>query len=461
MPGKVSQQRVLATIVFTDVVGYSARMQGAERRTLALVRRDLAVVAAECERCGGTVVKNTGDGVLMHFSTAGRAVECALRVQAAFARVAKGLPPQDVLQHRIGIHLGDVFLTEGDAVGDGVNIAARLLEQAEPGGVCLSQTVYDVVKNRLGVKATYLGPRELKNIAEAVPVYQIVLDAAAKVTGGRASPVPRPAPRPWPRIAAAGLGLAIAAAIVLVVWRHAPRPVARADSTPPTGATPRAVAASAVVPASIPATTSSVPDPPKILRPYARAVHLLTLIDPERDAVAGNWRRVQGSIIGSGNAFARARLPYEPPAEYDLAVEFIMPRPAHVVMILTHHGRSFAWHMGDAENTAAGFELVAGGKAVLNKTTVRSDPYLKPGQRHRAVVQVRNGYVAAYLDDVLQTSYVTDYSDLDLPPSWSLGEPSLGLGCSLPTRFIQIQVFDITGTGKLPKRDKPATRPAT
>src|SRR5690242_18515588 len=99
MPGKTSHQRVLTTIVFTDVVGYSARMQSAERHTLALVRRDLAVITAECERCGGTVVKNTGDGLLMHFSTAGRAVECALRAQAAIARSARGLPPDDVLRH--------------------------------------------------------------------------------------------------------------------------------------------------------------------------------------------------------------------------------------------------------------------------------------------------------------------------------------------------------------------------
>lgn len=461
MPGKTSQQRVLATIVFTDVVGYSARMQGAERHTLALVRRDLAVVAAECEHCGGKVVKNTGDGLLMHFSTAGRAVECALRVQAAFARAAKGLPPEDVLQHRIGIHLGDVFLTDSDAVGDGVNIAARLLEQAEPGGVCLSQTVYDVVKNRLGVKATYLGPRELKNIAEAVPVYQIVLDAAAKVTNAKLPPAPRRLPSSWVSFAAVGLGIAAAGFIALVIWRHTPRQSANADPTSATSSLARPVAAGSLVPASMPASMKSSTDPPRILRPYARVVHVLTFIDPERDAVTGNWRRVQTAIIGGGNPFARMRIPYEPPEEYDLSVEFIMPRPGNLVMILTRRGRSVAWHMGDAENTAAGFELVAGGKAVFNKTTVRADPYLQPGQRHRAVVQVRRGYIAAYLDDILQASYTSDYSDLDLPAAWSLGEPSLGVGCSMPTRFIQIQICDVTGTGKLLRQNRPTTRPAT
>ena len=96
----------------------------------------------------------------------------------------------------MGIHLGDIFLTESDVMGDGVNIAARLQSEAEPGGICISQTVYDVVKNKLAIKAVSLGPRELKNIREAIYAYRIVVDAetnqaekAAPVRSGRRFPL--------------------------------------------------------------------------------------------------------------------------------------------------------------------------------------------------------------------------------------------------------------------------------
>jgi len=85
------------------------------------------------------------------------------------------------LEHRMGIHLGDIFISESDAMGDGVNIAARLQSEAEPGGICISQTVYDVVKNKLAIRAVALGPRELKNIREAIYAYRIVLDAESSL----------------------------------------------------------------------------------------------------------------------------------------------------------------------------------------------------------------------------------------------------------------------------------------
>jgi class 3 adenylate cyclase len=178
--------RVLATIVFTDAVGFSARVAADESHTLKILERDLAYITQKCVSFGGRVIKNTGDGLLMYFPAAGQAIECAMKVQGAFARAADSMPPENYLQHRIGIHLGDVFLSETDVMGDGVNIAARVLTEAEPGGICFSQTVYDVVKNRLAIKATYLGPRELKNIREAVPLYQILIAVAAKEkpTGG-------------------------------------------------------------------------------------------------------------------------------------------------------------------------------------------------------------------------------------------------------------------------------------
>src|SRR5688572_9913416 len=157
------EHRRLAAIVFTDVVGFSRRAEQDEEKTLALVRRDLKIITDTCAALGGSALKNTGDGLLMCFSSAEAAVSCALRVQKAFMDAPRTLPPDEVLQHRIGIHLGDVFVSSSDVAGNDVNIANRLLGKAEPNGICISQTVYDVVKSKAGLQATYLGPVELKN----------------------------------------------------------------------------------------------------------------------------------------------------------------------------------------------------------------------------------------------------------------------------------------------------------
>jgi hypothetical protein len=148
-----------------------------EDHTLELVQRDLAFMSRLCEQFAGKVLKWTGDGLLLYFTSAVQAVACALKIQQSIAAAAHELPPEDVLQHRIGIHLGDVFVSATDVMGDGVNIAARLQAEAVPGGICISQVVYDVVKKRIALKASYLGPRELKHIQEPIPLYQIILDA--------------------------------------------------------------------------------------------------------------------------------------------------------------------------------------------------------------------------------------------------------------------------------------------
>lgn len=172
-----SGQRTLAAIVFTDAVGFSARMQVDEETTLRLLQRDFAAVRALCAQHQGAVLKTTGDGLLLYFSSAVQAVACALAMQRHFAGLNRKGPATETLVHRVGIHLGDVFVSEQDVMGDGVNIAARLQAEAEPGGICISQTVYDVVKNKLELHVTSLGARELKNIAESIPIYRLLLDA--------------------------------------------------------------------------------------------------------------------------------------------------------------------------------------------------------------------------------------------------------------------------------------------
>jgi class 3 adenylate cyclase len=173
MPG----QRSLAAIVFTDVVGFSARMQENEELTLRLLKQDFELMREACIQHGGSVLKTTGDGLLLHFMSAVQAVACALAIQRSFAERLKGKPVEKPLVHRVGIHLGDVFFDKDDVMGDGVNIAARLQAEAEPGGICISQTVYHVVRNKLALQVTRLGPRELKNISQAIPIYKLLLQA--------------------------------------------------------------------------------------------------------------------------------------------------------------------------------------------------------------------------------------------------------------------------------------------
>jgi len=170
-------QRSLAAIVFTDVVSFSARMQADEETTLRLLKRDFHAMREICTQHHGAVLKTTGDGLLLYFSSAVQAVAGALAMQRAFAEQMKTRPAAESLTHRLGIHLGDVFVNDQDVMGDGVNIAARLQAEAEPGGICISQTVYDVVRNKLALHVTRLSPRELKNISQAIPIYRLLLEA--------------------------------------------------------------------------------------------------------------------------------------------------------------------------------------------------------------------------------------------------------------------------------------------
>jgi class 3 adenylate cyclase len=242
--------RTLAAIVFTDVVSFSAHMGRDEVKTLGLITRDFAEMRRLCEARGGAVLKTTGDGLLCYFASAVEAVACALEMQKHFAELAKKLPAGEALQHRIGIHLGDVLVQDQDVMGDGVNIASRLQAEAEPGGICISQTVYDVVKNKIELKATYLGARDLKNIAQAVPVYRLLLEAQAREA------VPPAGKKSFRWLLAAAIA-AVAMLLVAVVMVHAhkkalpaPAPVAAAAPTPPA---PVPVAASAPMPPTPPA----------------------------------------------------------------------------------------------------------------------------------------------------------------------------------------------------------------
>ena len=165
-------QRSLAAIVFTDTSNFSALMSRDEERTRRLIARDLKNMRLACQGSGGQVVKSTGDGLLMLFTSAVQAVGCALEIQRNIREQNRALRSSERLWHRIGVHLGDVFRDHNDVMGDGVNIAARLQAEGRPGGVCVSSTVYEVVQNRLPFYVVRRGTRKLKNVGNVL-VYQI------------------------------------------------------------------------------------------------------------------------------------------------------------------------------------------------------------------------------------------------------------------------------------------------
>lgn len=170
--GNPLSRRTLAAIVFTDVVSFTQRMSDDELHTLLLVQRDFQQMEALCQQFAGRVLKHLGDGLLLYFSSAEQAVLCAIAIQQVLA-TATNLSPEDILQHRIGIDLGDVVHSDQDVMGNSVNLAARLQSLAVPGGICLSQSVYDVVSAHLPIPITYGGKQPIKGLEAPLPIYHI------------------------------------------------------------------------------------------------------------------------------------------------------------------------------------------------------------------------------------------------------------------------------------------------
>ena len=195
----MAETRKLAAIVAADVVGYSRLAGSDEDRTLARLRAlrsdliDPTIIVHH-----GRVVKRTGDGSLVEFRSVVDAVRCAIEVQNGMVERNAGLPPERRIEFRIGIHLGDVVEeSDGDLMGDGVNIAARLEGIAAPGAICLSEDAYRQVKSRLDLAVNDLGPTQLKNIAEPVRVYSLEVGRLARAKRAESPPqAPTPSSPP-------------------------------------------------------------------------------------------------------------------------------------------------------------------------------------------------------------------------------------------------------------------------
>ena len=231
-------QRKLTTIFSADVQGYSRLMEADEEGTLATLKQYRDAMARLIAAHGGRVVNTWGDGLLAEFPSVVEAVRTAVDVQNELAEHNAGRSTATRMLFRIGINLGDVIVEGDDLYGDGVNIAARLQTQAAPGGIVISNTVYDQVRNKVGVGFEFLGNLSVKNIAEGVPSYAVRIGETAtqpqalEQRFGRnpqatpaeargpatASPAVARSLRPDRKVATLGLVAAVLIAINLLTW---------------------------------------------------------------------------------------------------------------------------------------------------------------------------------------------------------------------------------------------------
>jgi TolB-like protein/class 3 adenylate cyclase/Flp pilus assembly protein TadD len=187
-------ERRLAAILVADVASYSRLMHANEERTHARVTALLAsTVAPAIARHGGRIVKHTGDGLLAEFASAVDAVRAAMLFQDSIYESVRDDAADQRILFRVGINIGDVIVGAHDIFGDGINIAARLEGIAEPGGICLSSSVHDQVRGKIGAEFADLGAQNLKNIETPIRVFAVVPDAPGAAAQGATARPPPPA----------------------------------------------------------------------------------------------------------------------------------------------------------------------------------------------------------------------------------------------------------------------------
>ncbi len=188
MDEHTSIQRRLAAILAADIAGYSRLMHADEPATVRDLKAHQSVILPLIGRHGGRIIDTAGDGILAEFPSVIGATECAVEIQTLMAERNEGIPESRRMRFRIGINLGDVIHDEARIYGDGINIAARLEALAQPGGVLVSNTVYDQVRGKLPFTFEHLGERQVKNIEQPVRMYQLHMpggSSTAAATLGR------------------------------------------------------------------------------------------------------------------------------------------------------------------------------------------------------------------------------------------------------------------------------------
>jgi len=222
-------ERKLTAMLCADVYGYSRLMGENEGATLSTLTAYRKIIDSLIENHRGRLVNSAGDSVLAEFASVVEAVSCAVAIQNAL-RVENGeLPLERRMQFRIGVNLGDVMVEGEQIYGDGVNVAARLESLADPGGICISRTVYENIRNKLPLSYEDLGEQTVKNIAEPVYVWRVLLDGTL--------PSPRTTPRIprkyWRGGALSATGVAIAIGMIVLVQHLSLKPPKTSATIPP------------------------------------------------------------------------------------------------------------------------------------------------------------------------------------------------------------------------------------
>jgi|Deesub1362A_J573_1020465.scaffolds.fasta_scaffold00689_17 TolB-like protein/Tfp pilus assembly protein PilF len=215
-------KRKLTAILSADVKGYSRLMREDEEATIRTLTSYRTAMADLIEQFRGRVVDSPGDNLLAEFTSVVDAVNCAVEIQRELAERNAELPEDRRMQFRIGVNLGDV-IEEGERIyGDGVNIAARMEGLAEAGGICISGTVYDQVKHKLGLEYEDLGQQEVKNIAEPVPAYRVLSFPGA--AAHRVVKAKKAVERRWRNTVLAIAAILVVGAAAWVIWNYYLRP---------------------------------------------------------------------------------------------------------------------------------------------------------------------------------------------------------------------------------------------
>src|SRR5215813_12147533 len=216
-----AEQRKLAAIMFTDMVGYSALSQRDAKLALELLEEHREILRKIFPEFTGTEIKTIGDAFLVEFNSALEAAQCAIEIQRTLAKRNADATADRQIQVRIGVHIGDVVHRGGDVYGDGVNIASRIEPLAGAGGICVSMDVERQIRNAVETRFEKLAPTELKKISVPMDLFRIVLPwekQAAAATPSQTSPKARSNRGLW----IAALIIAAAAVAGLYIFSHRP-----------------------------------------------------------------------------------------------------------------------------------------------------------------------------------------------------------------------------------------------
>src|SRR5438034_5760191 len=175
MPTESTEERKLAAIMFTDMVGYSALAQADDKVALELLEEHRRLLREIFPRFHGTEIKTIGDAFLVEFGSALEAAQCAIEIQRTLAKRNHDVTSDRRIELKIGIHIGDVVHRDGDVYGDGVNIASRIEQLAGAGGICVSMDVERQIRNALEARFEKFGSADLKNIKLPMELFRIVL----------------------------------------------------------------------------------------------------------------------------------------------------------------------------------------------------------------------------------------------------------------------------------------------